>query len=95
MHPFQSNNIWKRAARQRKRAEHPETPEQSRRKQTISTALWLTGGVVILALLLAAIRSGTLPLNAENAAILVIIGLYTLYNAVSLGRICKDTPRKK
>lgn len=89
MNIFQSNNIWKRAARERRRAEHPYTPEEARRKQLSSTALWLIGGVVVLALFLAAIRSGVLAPNLENGAILVIVALYTLYNAVSLGRLCR------
>lgn len=89
MNIFQSDNIWKRAARERKRAEHPDTPEEARRRQLTSTALWLIGGVVVLVLFLAAIRSGTLALNLENGAILAIVALYTLYNAVSLGRACR------
>lgn len=94
MNPFQSNNIWKRAAREGKRAEHPDTPEQTRRKQRKSTALWLTGGVVILVLFLSAIQAGALPLNLENGVILAIVGLYTLYNAVSLGRMLRDKSDK-
>lgn len=86
MNIFQSSNIWKRAARERRRAEHPDTPEQAHRRQMNSTALWLIGGIVVLALFGAAIRSGTLALNLENGAIFVIVALYTLYNAVSLGR---------
>lgn len=89
MNPFQSNNIWKRAARACRRAEHPDTPEQARRKQLTSTSLWLIGGVVVLALLLTALRSGALAPSLENIVILAIVALYTLYNAVSLGRACR------
>lgn len=95
MNPFQSNNIWKRMAREKKKAEHPDTPEQSRRRQQRGTLLWLTGGIVMLALFSAGIYAGALPLNVENGVILAIIGLYTIYNAGSLRRAKGDKSGKK
>ncbi len=86
MNPFQSRNIWKRMAREKKKAEHPDTPEKIQRKEYISTLLWFAGGVVILGLFLAGIQAGALVLNIENGAILAIVGLYTLYNAAALAR---------
>lgn len=86
MNPFQSNNIWKRMAREKRKAEHPDAPEELRRKQHTSTLLWFLGGAVLLVLFLAGIQAGVLALNVENGAILAIIGLYTLYNAAALGR---------
>ena len=94
MNPFQSSNIWKRAAREKRQAEQPKTPEQIWRGELISTSLWLTGGVAVLALLAAAVRSSILLLNGENGIILAVVGLYTLYNATALGRLWKDRPRK-
>lgn len=94
MNPFQSNNIWKRAARKKKLSEHPETPEQTWRRQVVSTALWLTGGVAVLSLFMAALRSGALPLNVENGVVLAVVGLYTLYNAAALGRLWRGKPGK-
>lgn len=93
MNLFQSNNIWKRAARERKKAENPDTPEQIQRKQRNSAALWLAGGAVIFVLLLAGIQAGALELNVENGAILAIIGLYTLYNAAALGKMSREKKR--
>lgn len=73
-------------AREKKKAEHPDTPEEIRRKEHISTLLWFVGGVVILMLFLAGIQAGVLVLSIENGAVLAIVGLYTLYNAAALVR---------
>ena len=59
MNPFQSDNIWKKKARQGKAQQHPLTPQQEWQKQVNSSNLWLGGGVVLLALYLAAVRPGT------------------------------------
>lgn len=50
MNPFQSDNIWKKKARQGKARQHPLTPRQEWQKQVNSSSLWLGGGVVLLAL---------------------------------------------
>ncbi|NBI66246.1 hypothetical protein D1646_05335 [Pseudoflavonifractor sp. 60] len=94
MNPFQSNNIWKRAAREKKKAENPDTAEQIQRKLRNSTALWLVGGVVIFVLLLTGLQWGVLPLNVENIVILSIIGLYTLYNGALLGNMSRKGRKK-
>ena len=62
MNPFQSDNIWKKKARQGKAQQHPLTPQQEWQKQVNSSSLWLGGGVVLLALYLAAVRAGTVAL---------------------------------
>ena len=62
MNPFQSDNIWKKKARQGKAQQHPLTPRQEWQKQVNSSSLWLGGGVVLLALYLAAVRAGTVAL---------------------------------
>lgn len=49
MNPFQSDNIWKKKARQGKTQQHPLTPQQEWQKQVNSSSLWLGGGVVLLA----------------------------------------------
>ena len=48
MNPFQSDNIWKKKARQGKAQQHPLTPQQEWQKQVNSSSLWLGGGVVLL-----------------------------------------------
>ena len=50
MNPFQSDNIWKKKARQGKAQQHPLTPQQEWQKQVNSSSLWLGGGVVLLAI---------------------------------------------
>lgn len=95
MNLFQSSNIWKRMAREKRKAEHPDTPEELRQKQHTSTLLWLLGGVVLIILFLAGIQAGVLALNVENGAILAIVGLYTLYNAAALGREKRSRAGKK
>ena len=57
MNPFQSDNIWKKKARQGKAQQHPLTPQQEWQKQVNSSSLWLGGGVVLLECL------GTLAAN--------------------------------
>ena len=49
MNPFQSDNIWKKKARQGKAQQHPLTPQQEWQKQVNSSSLWLGGGVVLKA----------------------------------------------
>ena len=44
MNPFQSDNIWKKKARQGKVQQHPLTPQQEWQKQVSSSSLWLGGG---------------------------------------------------
>ena len=66
MNPFQSDNIWKKKARQGKAQQHPLTPRQEWQKQVNSSSLWLGGGVVLLALYLAAVRAGTVAWSAPR-----------------------------
>ena len=47
MNPFQSDNIWKKKARQGKAQQHPLTAQQEWQKQVNSSSLWLGGGVVL------------------------------------------------
>ena len=73
MNPFQSDNIWKKKARQGKAQQHPLTPQQEWQKQVNSSSLWLGGGVVLLALYLAAVRAGTVALDASAVVLIVVI----------------------
>ena len=88
MNPFQSDNIWKKKARQGKAQQHPLTPQQEWQKQVSSSSLWLGGGVVLLALYLAAVRAGTV-------ALIVVVGCFCVYTAASLGRLMKNKPEEK
>lgn len=86
MNPFQSDNIWKKKAWQGKAQQHPLTPRQEWQKQVNSSSLWLGGGVVLLALYLAAVRAGVL---------IVVVGCFCVYTAASLGRLMKNKPEEK
>ena len=65
MNPFQSDNIWKRRPGRARRKQHPLHTAAGVAKQVNSSSLWLGGGVVLLALYLAAVRAGTVALDAE------------------------------
>ena len=91
MNPFQSDNIWKKKARQGKAQQHPLTPRQEWQKQVNSSSLWLGGGVVLLALYLAAVRTGTVALDASAVVLIVVVGCFCVYTAASLGRLMKNT----
>lgn len=92
---FQSSNIWKKAARQKKQQENPLTPEQEWRKQFTSTALWLVGGAVLVVLYAAGLQSGAIQMDLTGGVVLAVVSIYTLMNAVQLGRQWKDRPGKK
>lgn len=94
MNPFQSRNIWKRAAREKKRAEQPKTPEQVWRGQVTSNSLWLLGGSLLTVLYLAGLRAGALALTVETGVILAVVVLYTAYCAVTLGKLWRNKPGK-
>lgn len=95
MNPFQSDNIWKKKARQGKAQQHPLTPRQEWQKQVNSSSLWLGGGVVLLALYLAAVRAGTVALDASAVVLIVVVGCFCVYTAASLGRLMKNKPEEK
>ena len=95
MNPFQSDNIWKKKARQGKAQQHPLTPQQEWRRQVNSSSLWLAGGVVLLALYLAAIRSGAVALDASSTVLLVVVACFCVYTAASLGKLMKNKPEEK
>ena len=88
MNPFQSDNIWKKKARQGK-------AQQEWQKQVNSSSLWLGGGVVLLALYLAAVRAGTVALDASAVVLIVVVGCFCVYTAASLGRLMKNKPEEK
>ncbi len=94
MNPFQSDNIWKKKARQGKAQQHPLTPQQEWQKQVNSSSLWLGGGVVLLALYLAAVRAGTVALDASAVVLIVVVGCFCVYTAASLGRLMKNKPEE-
>ena len=104
MNPFQSDNIWKKKARQGKAQQHPLTPQQEWQKQVNSSSpqksdpcapVRLGGGVVLLALYLAAVRAGTVALDASAVVLIVVVGCFCVYTAASLGRLMKNKPEEK
>ena len=95
MNPFQSDNIWKKKARQGKAQQHPLTPRQEWQKQVNSSSLWLGGGVVLLALYLAAVRAGTGELDASAVVLIVVVGCFCVYTAASLGRLMMNKPEER
>ncbi len=61
-----------------------------------SSSLWLGGGVVLLALYLAAVRAGTVALDASAVVLIVVVGCFCVYTATaSLGRLMKNKPEKR
>ena len=60
-----------------------------------SSSLWLGGGVVLLALYLAAVRAGTVALDASAVVLIVVVGCFCVYTAASLGRLMKNKPEEK
>ena len=55
----------------------------------------LGGGVVLLALYLAAVRAGTVALDASAVVLIVVVGCFCVYTAASLGRLMKNKPEEK
>lgn len=95
MNPFQSDNIWKKKARQGKAQQNPLTPQQEWQKQVSSSSLWLGGGVVLLALYLGAIRTGAVALDASAIVLIIVVGCFCVYTAASLGKLMKAKPEEK
>lgn len=95
MNPFQSDNIWKKKARQGKAQQNPLTPQQEWQKQVNSSSLWLGGGVVLLALYLGAIRTGAVALDASAIVLIIVVGCFCVYTAASLGKLMKNKPEEK
>ena len=58
-------------------------------------AAGLGGGVVLLALYLAAVRAGTVALDASAVVLIVVVGCFCVYTAASLGRLMKNKPEEK
>lgn len=90
MNPFQSDNIWKKQARQGKKK--PLSPEEEWQKQFNSNSLWLLGGVVLLALYLGAIRAGTIALDGSATVLVVVVSCFCIYSAATLGKMWKNKP---
>lgn len=95
MNPFQSDNIWKKKARQGKAQQNPLTPQQEWQKQVNSSSLWLGGGVVLLALYLGAVRTGAVALDASAIVLILVVGCFCIYTAASLGKLMKNKPEEK
>lgn len=95
MNPFQSDNIWKKKARQGRRSSIRSRRSMEWQKQVSSSSLWLGGGVVLLALYLAAVRAGTVALDASAVVLIVVVGCFCVYTAASLGRLMKNKPEEK
>ena len=60
-----------------------------------SSSLWLGGGVVLLALYLAAVRASTVALDASAVVLIVVVGCFCVYTAASLGRLMKNKPEER
>lgn len=95
MNPFQSDNIWKKKARQGKTQQHPLTAQREWQKQVSSSSLWLGGGMILLALYLVAIRTGTVVPDASAAVLIVVVGCFCIYTAASLGKLMKSRPAEQ
>ena len=51
--------------------------------------------MVLLALYLAAVRAGTVALDASAVVLIVVVGCFCVYTAASLGRLMKNKPEEK
>ena len=49
----------------------------------------------LLALYLAAVRAGTVALDASAVVLIVVVGCFCVYTAASLGRLMKNKPEEK
>lgn len=89
---FESDNIWKRRARQQEAALHPLTPHEQWEKELRSNCVWLAGGVLVLALSAAAVAVGAMPLNLTTIVILFMVGAYSVMTARQIGQLRKNEP---
>ena len=60
---FESDNIWKKKARQQQEALHPTSPHEKWERELRSNYLWLAGGILVAALSIVAVAMGAMALN--------------------------------
>lgn len=89
---FDSDNIWKRRARQQQAAQNPLTPHEQWEKELRSNCLWLAGGVLVLALSAGAVAVGAMSLNLTTIVILFMVGAYSVMTARQIGQLRKNEP---
>ena len=89
---FQSDNVWKRKARQQQAALHPMTPHEKWEKDLRSNCLWLAGGVLVVALSAAAVAMGAMPLNLTTGVIIFMVAAYCVMTARQIGQLRKNEP---
>jgi len=92
MRLFESDNIWKRKAREQYRASHPLTPHEKWKQELRSQYLWLTGGILVAALTGAAIAAGAAELDLTTGVILLMVTAYSGLTAKQIGDLRKNEP---
>lgn len=92
MRMFESDNIWKRKAREEREALHPMTPHEKWEKELRSNCLWLTGGLLVVALSAVAVAVGAMALNLTTAVVVLMVGAYCVMTARQIGQLRKNEP---
>lgn len=89
---FQSDNIWKRKARQQQAVQHPMTAHEKWAQELRSNCLWLAGGILVVTLSAAAVAMGAMPLNLTTAVIVLVVAAYCVMTARQIGQLRKNEP---
>lgn len=89
---FESDNIWKRKAREEREALHPMTPHEKWEKELRSNCLWLAGGALVVALSIVAVAMGVMTLNLTTAVVVLMVGAYCVMTARQIGQLRRNEP---
>lgn len=92
MRMFESDNIWKRKAREEREALHPMTPHEKWEKELRSNCLWLAGGILVVALSIVAVAMGVMTLNLTTAVVVLMVGAYCVMTARQIGQLRRNEP---
>ena len=89
---FESDNIWKRKAREEREALHPMTPHEKWEKELRSNCLWLAGGALVVALSVVAVAMDVMTLNLTTAVVVLMVGAYCVMTARQIGQLRRNEP---
>lgn len=92
MNLFESDNIWKRKARQERQALHPMTAHETWEKELRSNYLWLIGGILVTAMSAAAIAAGAMALSLTTGVVIFMVVAYCVMTAKQISTLKKNEP---
>ncbi len=95
MRLFESNNIWKKRERQRRRAASPNAEWEDWKRKKDSNILWLAGAAVLILLYVIAICKGFVPLDMGTVILLAVIGCYCAISLAGLKKHMDSEPENK